>query len=167
MIPVNEPLLGSRELDYVTECVRTGWISSAGRFIEEFEEQSAKFYEELSHGNTDHSGLFLSCAGENRKFVKIITRTYYSVISDALEGGYAFDLDTDSYTFDSTIRKEMSDDAALTQAVELENNIVSFYTDAANQSKSLMADLPRQFELIVKKRHKRIKQFRALEANNH
>ena len=37
MIPVNEPLLGERELAYVTECVRTGWVSSAGRFIEEFE----------------------------------------------------------------------------------------------------------------------------------
>lgn len=37
MIPVNEPLLGERDLEYVTECVRTGWISSAGRFIEEFE----------------------------------------------------------------------------------------------------------------------------------
>ncbi len=38
MIPVNEPLLGKRELEYVTECVRGGWVSSAGRFIEEFEQ---------------------------------------------------------------------------------------------------------------------------------
>lgn len=43
MIPVNEPLLGERELEYVTECVRTGWISSAGRFIEEFEEKWAEY----------------------------------------------------------------------------------------------------------------------------
>jgi len=43
MIPVNEPLLGERELDYVTECVRTGWVSSAGRFIEEFEERWATY----------------------------------------------------------------------------------------------------------------------------
>ena len=42
-IPVNEPLLGSRELEYVSECVRTGWISSAGRFIEEFEEKWAAY----------------------------------------------------------------------------------------------------------------------------
>jgi len=38
MIPVNEPRLGERELEYVTECVRGGWVSSAGRFIEEFEQ---------------------------------------------------------------------------------------------------------------------------------
>lgn len=34
---MNEPKLGPRELEYVTECVETGWISSAGRFIGEFE----------------------------------------------------------------------------------------------------------------------------------
>jgi len=43
MIPVNEPFLAQRELEYVTECVRTGWISSAGRFIEEFEEKWASY----------------------------------------------------------------------------------------------------------------------------
>jgi perosamine synthetase len=43
MIPVNEPFLAQRELEYVTECVRTGWISSAGRFIEEFEEKWANY----------------------------------------------------------------------------------------------------------------------------
>ncbi|MBA4375979.1 MAG: aminotransferase DegT [Anaerolinea sp.] len=43
MIPVNEPLLGERELEYVTECIRTGWISSAGRFIEEFEDRWADY----------------------------------------------------------------------------------------------------------------------------
>ena len=43
MIFVNEPLLGQRELEYVSECVQTGWISSAGRFIEEFEKQWATY----------------------------------------------------------------------------------------------------------------------------
>lgn len=43
MISVNEPLLGERELEYVTECIRTGWISSAGHFIEEFEEKWAAY----------------------------------------------------------------------------------------------------------------------------
>ena len=43
MIPVNEPLLGERELEYVSECVRTGWVSSAGRFIQEFEEGWAAY----------------------------------------------------------------------------------------------------------------------------
>ena len=43
MIPVNEPLLGERELEYTNECIKTGWISSAGRFIEEFEQKWAAY----------------------------------------------------------------------------------------------------------------------------
>ena len=43
MIPVNEPVLSERDLDYVSECVRTGWVSSAGRFIDEFEEKWAAY----------------------------------------------------------------------------------------------------------------------------
>lgn len=43
LIPVNEPLLGERELEYVTECIRTGWISSAGRFIDDFETKWAEY----------------------------------------------------------------------------------------------------------------------------
>ena len=43
MIPVNEPRIGEQELAYVTECLRTGWISSAGRFIEEFEARWAAY----------------------------------------------------------------------------------------------------------------------------
>ena len=37
MIPVNEPAIGEREIEYVLDCLRTGWISSAGHYIEEFE----------------------------------------------------------------------------------------------------------------------------------
>ena len=49
MIPVNVPVLGERELENVSECVRTGWISSAGRYIQEFEEQWAA-YCGMAHG---------------------------------------------------------------------------------------------------------------------
>jgi perosamine synthetase len=43
MIPVNEPLLGSREVEYVTDCVKSGWVSSAGHYLEQFEEEWARF----------------------------------------------------------------------------------------------------------------------------
>ena len=43
MIPVNEPCLGAREMEYVMECVQTGWISSEGRFIEAFEKKWADY----------------------------------------------------------------------------------------------------------------------------
>jgi len=43
MIPVNEPLICEKELEYVTECLKTGWISSAGKYIEEFEQKWAQY----------------------------------------------------------------------------------------------------------------------------
>ncbi len=57
MIPVNEPLIGGKELQYVTECLKTGWISSEGKFIREFEEKWAaycgmKYGIALSNGTT-------------------------------------------------------------------------------------------------------------------
>jgi perosamine synthetase len=42
-ITVNEPLLGQQEIEYVTERLRTGCISSAGRFIEQFQERWATY----------------------------------------------------------------------------------------------------------------------------
>lgn len=48
-IKVNEPLLGQRELEYVSECIKTGWISSAGTFIDRFEENWAE-YCGMNHG---------------------------------------------------------------------------------------------------------------------
>ena len=41
MIPVNEPLLNGNEKKYLNECIDTGWISSEGPFIKEFEEKMA------------------------------------------------------------------------------------------------------------------------------
>lgn len=43
MIPVNEPWLWELELEYITESVRSGWISSAGKFIDQFESDWAGY----------------------------------------------------------------------------------------------------------------------------
>lgn len=42
-IPVCEPMLAGNELKYVTEAVSTGWISSSGKFVTQFEEQFANY----------------------------------------------------------------------------------------------------------------------------
>ena len=42
-IPVYEPLLGVREEEYVLDAVRSGWISSLGKYIPQFEESFAAF----------------------------------------------------------------------------------------------------------------------------
>lgn len=48
-IPVNEPLLDGNELQYLSECIKTGWISSEGSFVDRFEKGLAEFVGR-SHG---------------------------------------------------------------------------------------------------------------------
>lgn len=43
MIPVCEPLLAGKEIEYVINAVRSNWISSQGRYVEEFEEKFAAY----------------------------------------------------------------------------------------------------------------------------
>lgn len=40
-IPVNQPLLDGNERKYLLECIESGWISSEGPFIKEFEQKFA------------------------------------------------------------------------------------------------------------------------------
>jgi len=43
MIPVCEPKLSGKELEYVTDCIKTNWISSKGKYINQFEESFSKY----------------------------------------------------------------------------------------------------------------------------
>lgn len=43
MISVCEPVISRKELEYVTNCIKTNWISSKGKYIQEFENKFAKF----------------------------------------------------------------------------------------------------------------------------
>jgi perosamine synthetase len=49
VIPVCEPLIGKREIEYAIDCLETGWISSSGKYIQEFEEKWAA-YCGMKHG---------------------------------------------------------------------------------------------------------------------
>ncbi len=42
-IPVNTPILNGNELKYLNECINTGWISSEGPFIQEFEQKFSAY----------------------------------------------------------------------------------------------------------------------------
>ena len=42
-VPVCEPFLNGNELNYVSDCIKTGWISSAGKYVRAFEEQFAAY----------------------------------------------------------------------------------------------------------------------------
>jgi perosamine synthetase len=54
-VPVNEPLLEDEDFAPLEEAFRTGWISSAGKFVEQFEQEWAS-YCGVAHGITVSNG---------------------------------------------------------------------------------------------------------------
>lgn len=131
-------------------------------FARKLESDSSKIYEDIIRQYGKNEDIFQSIIKENKKNIKQIERAYYGVITDAIEGGYAFNLETDEYSINIQIREGQGYNDMIKQAAANENTIIRFYTDAAEQSKSLMADLPRNFLLVAKKRKKRITEIESL-----
>jgi len=124
-------------------------------FTKQLENESAKFYESLAGKYAHDRDIPLTFAKENGRYVKEIERAYYSAITDAIEGCFAFDIETDEYMLETSLPPNTSYSDALAKAVGIEEKIIKFYSDAAQQSQSLMADVPRTFKLVAKKRSTR------------
>ena len=132
-------------------------------FVVKLEEDSATFYDELSRRWTSASETLTSFSTQNKKNKILVQRAYYGVISDALEGCFAFtDLDTEDYTIDTKLSRDESYTDSLQRAIEIENRIIAFYIDAAKPAKSLLADVPRAFERIASKRNERLLKLKEL-----
>lgn len=105
MIPVNEPVIGERELANVTECIRTGWISSAGRFIDAFESGWSS-YCDRAHGVAVANGtvaLRLAVAALDLQPGDEVIMPTFTIISCAAAvvecGGVPVLVDADPETF--------------------------------------------------------------------
>ena len=128
------------------------------------ETESAQFYEDLAKRYDTCAEAFHAFAKENRRNIDDIQRTYYGVITDAIEGGFCFDLNEDNYALEVEVSRGASLAMALTKAVAMEQQIIKFYNDAAEQSRPLMADLPRAFDRVVRRRSERIPKLKSLLA---
>lgn len=42
-VPLHEPTLGEKESEYVTDCIKSGWVSSVGKYVDQFEKQLAEY----------------------------------------------------------------------------------------------------------------------------
>jgi len=131
-------------------------------FAKELENQSARFYENLSRRYARDEDFFQSLAKENGKNIVQIKTAYYSVITDAIEGCFAFDIDSDEYMLETELADKGSYLDALDKAVGIEEKMIKFYSDAAQQSKSMMADVSRNFVIVANKRNKRIPKLKSL-----
>jgi len=105
VIPVNQPWLGKREEELVLECLRSGWISSAGTFIAAFEQGWADYcrrrYGIAVSNGTAALQLALACIGLKPGDEVIIPA--FTIISCALaviyNGGVPVLVDADPRTW--------------------------------------------------------------------
>ena len=133
-------------------------------FAKELEDNSVKYYENLIQKYPQNKEIFLSFIKENKKNIVSVQRVYFEVISDALEGCFSYEgLDTDNYNFNSELPFHMGYAQALKKAREIEEKIQKYYLDAAEVSKSLMADIPKLFERLAQKRDKWKTKLRSIE----
>ena len=105
MIPVSEPKIGARELEYVTDCLRSGWISSEGKYIQAFEQAWAA-YCGVAFGVAVSSGttaLELAVAVLDLQSGDEVILPTFTIISCALavayNGGKPVLVDSDSRTW--------------------------------------------------------------------
>jgi len=132
-------------------------------FAVKLEEDSGNFYEELARRWANDRETWNSFSAQNRKNKTAIQRAYYGVISDALEGCFAFaELDTDNYPINTELPLKLGYTDSLRRALEMENMIIAFYLDAARASRSLLADVPIVFERTARKRNERQLKFKEL-----
>jgi len=126
-------------------------------FVSKLENDSAAFYQGWASKFVEVEDKFSAWSKENTTFEKRVKQTYFGVITDAIESTFSFaKLDTSDYEFDTALPESASIQDVKKRADEIETTLKDFYFEAARQSDGLMADLPRLFRKIAKKREDRL-----------
>ncbi len=125
-------------------------------FAEKLEDDASKFYREIAERYKKNPETFQAFAKESANNRVLLTRTYQETITDALEAGFSFRLfSLGGYLVDTTLAEDARYTDALKVALELEENATRFYMDMAEQSRSLLATIPRAFNKVAENRGKR------------
>ncbi len=123
MIPVNEPRLDGNELKYLTECIRTGWISSEGRFVEELERRMAhicgrRFGIAVANGSVALDAAVLAAGIEDGDEVILPSFTIISCAAAIVRaGGVPVVVDSDPSTWNMDVRQIESKVTSRTKAI--------------------------------------------------
>jgi len=123
MIPVCEPLLTEEDAALVLDCVRSGWISSAGRYLEEFESGWAA-YCGMRHGIAVSNGttaLEIAAALLNLQPGDEVIMPTFTIISCAQAvlraGGTPVLVDSDARTWQMDVQQVAAKITPRTRAI--------------------------------------------------
>ncbi|MBW1800335.1 MAG: hypothetical protein JRJ85_06350 [Deltaproteobacteria bacterium] len=130
-------------------------------YVSRVEQGSADFYKNWANGHEELRDAFLLFAKENKKHEKNIRRAYYSVVSDALETNFCFE----GLRADITVPRlgqDASPSEVLKAGIDLEISLLTFYSEAAQMSRALLADVPRAMERVARLRKARMDKLRSM-----
>jgi len=122
-IPVNEPLFDGRELEYLTQCIQSGWVSSEGSFVQQFEQElsartTRRFGISVSSGTAALEVAVAALGLENGDEVILPTHTIISCVSALIRRNVKPVLvDTDLATWNMDVGKVESAITSRTRAI--------------------------------------------------
>ena len=131
--------------------------SSVINYISTIEKQSAQWYTQHAGKHSDLEKLFTTFAAENKKFGKRLQKAYYSGVTDALETNFSFQGLVGEVNMPAAV-ESASVNQLLALSLELETQIQSFYLQAADLSRDLLADVPRAMDRVGRARAQRLGQ---------
>lgn len=127
-------------------------------FYSRLEDQATKFYEELARNEKYAEGreTFLAFAKENKKHKEEVVRAYRYVITDAIEGCFAFGgLNEANYEINTELTAEMNYPDVLKMTIKVEEKSQKFCADAGEASRGLMHDVSYALLRVAKRKAKR------------
>lgn len=132
-------------------------------FCTNWEDEAARFYQELAGRFPEQAERFSAMADACAKHKALVQRTYQETVSDILETGYAFNgFQPSTYLVDLTLAPDATLDQAAALAIRLEEQAVAFYQEVSRRGQSLLATIPRAFNKVASKRSERLAQLRAM-----
>ena len=144
-IPLSIPHLNGNELKYVSECIETGWISSAGAFVTQFEEKVAS-YVNMDYGiaaSNGTCGLHLAMHILGVKETDYVIVPNITFIASANSVAYTnaepifIDIDPETWQMDLDLLESF-----LANNTIVENDLCYLVDSATNSKRRISAIMP-------------------------
>ena len=104
-IPISQPSITQKEIDYVTDAVKSGWVSSLGEYVEKFEKMFCEYcdtkYSLTTSNGTVALHLALAALGINQEDEVIVPDFTFVATANAVKylGAKVITVDIDEETY--------------------------------------------------------------------
>ena len=104
-IPISQPSITQKEIDYVTDAVKSGWVSSLGKYVEKFEKMFSEYcdtkYSLTTSNGTVALHLTLAALGIKKEDEVVVPNFTFIATANSVKylGGKVITADIDEETY--------------------------------------------------------------------